>query len=148
MKCIDCEKDFTKRIVKGLCHNCYSRQWTKNHRKSVKKTQRNWVIKNKDRHNFLGKKNRWKHKLELIKAYGSKCNCCGEDIPEFLTIDHINGDGNKWRKENSRRSHDIYRILKHKGYPKKDHQLLCFNCNYGKYFRGKCPHKIKDNEDA
>lgn len=28
-----------------------------------------------------------------------KCACCGDGHIEFLTIDHINGDGNKHRKE-------------------------------------------------
>src|ERR1700686_4807799 len=32
-------------------------------------------------------------KTEIISNYGGKCECCGEDHIEFLTIDHINQNG-------------------------------------------------------
>ena len=34
---------------------------------------------------------RTKNKERIIEAYGGKCECCGESIFEFLTIDHRNG---------------------------------------------------------
>lgn len=36
---------------------------------------------------------------------------------------------------------NFYRWLKNNGFPKKDFQLLCFNCNCAKGFFGMCPHK-------
>jgi hypothetical protein len=93
-----------------------------------------------------------KAKLErtmMIEAYGGKCICCGETIPEFLTIDHINNDGAKQRKEirpNKVRNGgggsgvEFYRWLRKHGYPQDNYQLLCFNCNCAKGYFGQCPH--------
>ena len=76
--------------------------------------------------------------MELIKNYGGKCVCCNEKTPEFLTIDHINEDG--WKERKNYSSNYIYITLKNRGYPKDNYQLLCFNCNIGKHYRGICPH--------
>jgi hypothetical protein len=40
---------------------------------------------------------KWHAKLrgEYIEPYGNKYKCCGETTYEFLTIDHIQGDGDK-----------------------------------------------------
>lgn len=40
-----------------------------------------------------------KLKTELLKQYVKACNCCGESIIQFLTIDHDEGNGNLHRKE-------------------------------------------------
>ncbi len=78
-------------------------------------------------------------KAEVMAAYGGKCTCCGEDQLEFLTIDHINGGGNKHRRSIGWAS--LYRWLKKNGFPKKGFQVLCWNCNIAKGFYGKCPHQ-------
>lgn len=76
---------------------------------------------------------------EVLTAYGEKCQCCGENIPEFLAIDHINNDGNKHRRQ----VRSLYIWLKQNGFPKDNFQLLCHNCNIGKYRNnGICPHKL------
>jgi hypothetical protein len=77
----------------------------------------------------------------VLVAYGGACVCCGCDIPEFLTIDHINGDGAKHREEGP--GNRIYRWLKKNGFPKNNFQLLCFNCNCAKGIYGTCPHQKK-----
>lgn len=38
-------------------------------------------------------------KMRCLHAYGGRCACCGIDHTEFLCIDHIDGGGNKQRKE-------------------------------------------------
>lgn len=81
-------------------------------------------------------------KKQVFKEYGNKCVCCGETIPEFLSIDHINGDGYKHRKELKKQgSMNIYRWLIKNKFPQNRFQILCFNCNLAKGFYGKCPHK-------
>jgi hypothetical protein len=81
-----------------------------------------------------------KLKREVKEAYGSVCICCGETLLQFLTIDHINEDGAKHRREIGRTS--LYKWLKRNNYPKDNFQLLCFNCNCGKRINGGiCPHK-------
>jgi hypothetical protein len=85
-----------------------------------------------------------KLKKEVLEYYGNgklSCLCCGESIYEFLTIDHINNDGNEQRKIVRRTGHNIYRYLKKNNYP-IGYQTLCFNCNSGKQInKGICPHK-------
>lgn len=77
---------------------------------------------------------------EVFAAYGNKCACCSETEPAFLSIDHINGGGNKHRKEIGWGM--LYRWLKNNEYP-SGFQILCFNCNMAKCFSGICPHQSK-----
>lgn len=85
-------------------------------------------------------------KQEMVGAYGGKCKCCGETIIEFLTIDHINGDGSEHRKRLGK-GRKIYADIKAQGFPKDKYRLLCFNCNITLGFYGYCPHhpEIKSN---
>jgi hypothetical protein len=79
------------------------------------------------------------YRLRALQAYGMQCACCGEKMLRFLTIDHVNNDGNKHRKEiyHSQMTRWLY---KH-NYP-PGFQTLCFNCNMGKAMNGGvCPHK-------
>jgi len=76
---------------------------------------------------------------EVLDHYGNKCVCCGETTPEFLAIDHINGGGNKHRKEVGGSGPVMYRWLKKNNYP-EGFQILCHNCNMAKGFYGACPH--------
>lgn len=86
------------------------------------------------------KQERINDKLLVFGHYGNKCQCCGEVQQEFLTIDHINNDGSKQRKQNRSQCH-IYRWIIKNGFP-QDLQILCYNCNMGKARnRGMCPHK-------
>jgi len=83
-----------------------------------------------------------KLRLEIIKAYGNECACCGEKTLEFLAIDHINGSGKKHRKELRATGTNLNSWLKKNNFP-KGYQILCHNCNLAKGFYGKCPHKRK-----
>jgi hypothetical protein len=88
-------------------------------------------------------------KLEVLGHYsGGKptCACCGESNIWFLSMDHINGGGNKHRREMRAQGlrtggTDFYYSLRRQGYP-SGFQVLCFNCNFGRgHNRGICPHK-------
>jgi hypothetical protein len=83
-----------------------------------------------------------KHRVAVIAGYGSKCACCGEDEPKFLTIDHVNNDGYLARKNKLHPTDTLgfYRWLLKHNLP-KEFQLLCMNCNFGKARNnGVCPH--------
>lgn len=86
-----------------------------------------------------------KKKEEVIKAYGGKCACCGEDELVFLQIDHVNHDGKEHRAElrkngGGQRSR-IYQWLKKHKWPKKRFRLLCVNCNFATRLGQPCPYE-------
>ena len=114
----------------GKCRDCcskYNANFRETHRESLKKYYKDWY-KNV--------------KLEVFGHYSNKCVCCGENIIEFLCIDHMEGNGNKHRRELNESS--IYSWLKRNNYP-KGFQVLCYNCNMAKGFFGECPHKKFSN---
>lgn len=119
-------QNYVKRKEKGLCNYCGN--------KATRSTTRceECASRKKAECKLL--------KLEVFEAYGGvKCACCGEHNECFLSIDHINGDGNKHRREIGRTS--LYNWLRHNGYP-EGFQVLCFNCNHGRHINGGiCPHK-------
>ena len=84
---------------------------------------------------------RKRHKESIFNHYGNKCACCGEAQILFLSIDHINNDGNEQRQK----IHPafFYKWIINNNFP-DDLQLLCMNCNFGKRMNGGiCPHKTK-----
>jgi len=86
-------------------------------------------------------------KREVIGIYSDNtfiCACCGEDIMSILTIDHIDNNGAEHRRELEEQGIDIYKWLKTNNYPRDNYQVLCYNCNIGKYRNnGVCPHTQK-----
>jgi len=70
-------------------------------------------------------------KVEVLSHYGrdSKASCivCGEDRLPCLSIDHIEGGGNK----ETRRGITFYYWLKKSSYP-EGFQTLCMNCQWMK----------------
>lgn len=85
-------------------------------------------------------------KKEVVDAYGGRCACCSETELTFLTIDHVHNNGAAHRRALSqgRGGHVIHALLKKTGYP-DGYQVLCFNCNDGRYFNGgRCPHEPEE----
>ena len=90
-----------------------------------------------------GKRRRDRLRAQVIAGYGGKCGCCGEAEPVFLTLDHVNNDGAELRRTCAyhRTVHRLYRRIIEEGFP-SDYQILCANCNHGRYRNGGiCPHK-------
>lgn len=85
-------------------------------------------------------------RLEVVTHYGGKCACpgCLESRIEFLALDHINGGGNKHRRDEKIGRMDMW--LKRNGFP-SGFRVLCHNCNMARGFYGYCPHE-KENEHA
>lgn len=85
----------------------------------------------------------------IINHYSSgkrECACCGESILRFLTIDHINNDGNEQRKKIHPGGSRFYSWIINNNFP-DGFQVLCLNCNLGKsHNNGVCIHKeLKDD---
>jgi len=78
-------------------------------------------------------------KAEAIEHYGKVCACCGESTYEFLCIDHINGGGNRHRKQLGC-SRNFFHWLKRNGFP-EGFRTLCHNCNQSLGYNGYCPHQ-------
>jgi ribosome-associated translation inhibitor RaiA len=70
-----------------------------------------------------------------------KCACCGEQNMAFLSIDHVEGGGNKQMRKLKRRGNGFYRWLRNNGYP-SGYRVLCMNCNSALGLRGHCPHGV------
>lgn len=98
---------------------------------------------NKERLQADNARRRLQRKRELIDAYGGVCACCGEHRLAFLTVDHIEGGGNRHRQSlgNGKVSGSTFLLwLRREGYP-PGFQALCFNCNAGRHINGGvCPH--------
>ena len=97
------------------------------------------VIKRREYNNMM--------KLKVLDFYTEGkmcCACCGERILDFLTVDHVNNDGKKHRKELGN-SIKLYTWLIKNKFP-EGFQILCFNCNCGsaKQNDNICPHKKID----
>ncbi len=89
----------------------------------------------------------WKDKRfdEVLQALGNRCACCGEDNIVFLTVDHINNDGYKEKKNGRRSGRALWSRVRAEGFPKDKYRILCFNCNCGRARLANkiCPHELK-----
>lgn len=121
----------------------YMREYLRKYRKDFPEKYKALLRKNRDKaveRKRIEKKN---DKEIVYSHYGNVCVCCGEGEKMFLTIDHIDNDGNSDRRING--AH-IYRRLINNGFP-DNFQVLCRNCNWGKHINGGiCPHKTKDKQ--
>jgi uncharacterized OB-fold protein len=119
-----------ERIAAGLCSRCGKEELTDNQHTCDKcLTRQRELFKNS--------------KDTVYAAYGGYvCACCGETTPEFLTLDHVNNDGAKRRREDKTGfGHGLYRWIIRNNYP-PIFQVLCYNCNCGKKHNGGvCPHE-------
>ena len=153
VSCIECDNIIFGQIMKGMCYSCYRRLWLEEYLLRNPNYYKKLYIERNipyNQKNPLYRKNYDKEQRRKVIEYYSKgtmqCNCCNENNLIFLTIDHINNDGAKHRKEinkgiNSMSSYNFYRWLINNNYP-NGFQVLCFNCNIGKYHNGGiCPHK-------
>jgi hypothetical protein len=87
------------------------------------------------------RKYRAKQKKLVISTYGNVCECCGISDIDLLSIDHINGNGNKHRKDiGVSAGGNFYTWLINNNYP-AGFRVLCYNCNCSLGHNGYCPHK-------
>lgn len=135
--CVNCEvflteentNDYDLRSGKYICLSCLKERNQARYQSKREKIRSNQKIYEAN------------IKIEVMKAYGNKCKCCGEEKIEFLTIDHIDDNGATERKNsNQGTGGKFYRWLKKNNFPKDNYQILCFNCNCAKGFYGYCPH--------
>ncbi len=115
-----------------ICKSCHlenGRRWRRSHKKRAYELTKRWLAKNPNYGRDNSRKDRARLRAEMIVAYGGQCVKCKNDNPIVLDIDHIKNDGGKQRKLGMW-GWRLYRWLRKNGYPKKDYQLLCKNCNW------------------
>jgi len=95
---------------------------------------------NPETSNKINRNYRAKLKQKMLEAYGRKCTCCGEDRVQFLTLEHINHDGQAHREEFNGGIAPLL-DLQRRGWPKDGYTLLCWNCNMATRHGDKCPHQ-------
>lgn len=98
-----------------------------------------------------GKLYRKKMKYKIFDHYSNGkncCACCGENEKDFLTIDHVAENGAEHRKQIGRASDKLHNWLIKNNFP-AGYQILCFNCNCARSYRGKgtCPHVTRMKEE-
>ncbi len=103
------------------------------------KIHREYFLKNREKLESYNKQYLRNLRSKIISNYGNKCNCCGIKTKEFLSIDHVNGGGRKHLRKLGGGSSLILFIIRN-NYP-KDFQILCYNCNFAKREKSKCPHQ-------
>jgi hypothetical protein len=104
----------------------YQREYQKNRPKRTRKRDRTIEYK-------------WRATLkrEILSFYGKECllRCCWSDCnisdPDMLTLDHINNDGAKHRKETNMKGARLYKYLKDNEFP-SGYQTLCMNHQFKK----------------
>ncbi len=128
-----------------LCSKEKQREWKDKNREHVRQQNREWHRDNRDR--SLAKKAEYREELrrQVFTHYCGgtpACQCCGETILTFLSIDHIDGGGHQHRQEIERTGGtEFFFWLRREGYP-EGYQVLCRNCNWGKHANGGvCPHQ-------
>lgn len=99
--------------------------------------QKRWRSLNPDISNSIHRHNRIAIRKKVFAMYGNKCACCGESRYEFLTLDHVNGGGNKHREKETYQQL-LYRIARDGISP--EYRILCSNCNFAFAYSGYCPH--------
>lgn len=130
-----------KNSVRAECKICYNNirklYYSNNREKMLLRAQRNFHSGGREKQI----ENRKKQKLLVYEKYGNKCVCCGEKEIEFLSMDHVNGNGNEHRRSISKSA----KILPYSWIIKNKFpsilQILCMNCNFAKGKLGYCPHE-------
>lgn len=137
---------YRERKNAGMCPNCGSAPPDDGYSKCsrCREYQDRWNATHYEALQDKARRMNEKYRNEAFQAYGSVCQCCGEDRVKFLSLDHINGDGQKHRARVGYGT-AMYASLKCENWP-EGLQVLCFNCHMAKDFRGSCPHTEPDPE--
>jgi hypothetical protein len=116
-----------------------NRKWiSRNPEEAVAKSRR-WQKRNPEKVRAINREQSYRYRAAVLDHYGPFCVCCGEAETTFLTVDHMNNDGAEHRRTDPSAS-NIYFWLVRNDFP-EGFQILCWNCNAAKQFRGGCPHQ-------
>lgn len=122
------------------------RRYRQKNRETIREKTRDYMNRTRDVIKQKNIKRYYELKKWIFDYYGYVCNCCGENNPKFLTIDHVYNDGYVHRTQGSRIYSTIKRDIESGGADR--YQIYCYNCNCAKRLNGGiCPHMdIRENE--
>jgi len=108
-----------------------NRRYYKNHKDRVYQYKENKKMEYKQYFKMKNRQDSQELKIKVMTHYGNgipACVICGESRLDCLSIDHINGNGNKHRKEILKVGGGIhfYRWLVKNGFP-EGYRTLCMN---------------------
>lgn len=140
---VACSKEYYRK--NGEKYRAQKKEYYENNREKIGTRIKEYRKNNGEKVSTWQKLRNRKIKKIVMEHYGGKCECCGETRIEFLTIDHVNGDGAKHRRKLGKIGGNFYRYLKKNNYPTDPPlQVLCFNCNCTRGFSGYCPHELEE----
>jgi hypothetical protein len=116
-----------------LCFNCNMKK------EIIREKELSQNLKNIKRR-YLRRKLKVEVFSEICKS-NPRCQCCGYDDLDGLSVDHIEGR-KKMGHDRRFRAGDLYAWIKRNNYP-SGFQILCINCNSVKWQLGECPHLKK-----
>lgn len=119
----------------------YQRQYYAKNREEKRRKSREYKRAREEKYAACRRVYAFRVKLRVFAAYGNRCECCGEDNPLFLGIDHIEGGGRQHTIALGGGGMNFYLWLVRNEFP-KGFQVLCHNCNIAKGVFSICPHKL------
>lgn len=110
----------------------YMREWRAKNREKAREISRianaKYVAENPATRRKSARDYNAMRRTELLEFFGGKCVQCGFSDRRALHLDHINGNGNKVRKEHG--LHGKWKMTKdNPELARATFQLLCANCN-------------------
>lgn len=132
--------------IRSLKYKKWRRKWLKQTTKSRSTYAKKRYREKREYILAQSKAHRHDLRLEVFSHYGgAACVCCGLTEHLVLTLDHKNNDGNKHRREIGKGSklfsgYQFYCWLKKNNFPPLPLQVMCYNCNCGRWRNGgNCP---------
>jgi hypothetical protein len=131
--CSDCCCEKTRKHRQTKEYKEYHKEYQKTEKYKDQCRKYRSTDQAKQNHREKEKERRKKTKLEIIKHYSKGemcCELCKFNDDRALSVDHINGGGNKHRKSLSfTAGHQFYTWLIKNNYP-EGYRILCMNCQF------------------
>lgn len=111
------------------------RRYYQSHKEQRKAYTKKWREENKERKTFADAEYRKRLKLDVFSHYSKGkpiCLFCGEDRLNFLTLDHIKGDGEEHRHKNHLTVGTATWLWARRNNFPPVFQVLCKSCNNAK----------------
>ena len=117
-------------------HAAYGKQWDEDNRDRrreigrIADEKRNGTPERVKQKADVRARRHIRERVAVIEMYGGRCEFCGCSQYEYLTLDHVQGDGKAHRAEIASRYRTVYDYLLRENIV--DHarfRLLCWNCH-------------------